>query len=351
MTNRRKFIRNTAAAIVASSIAPVAFSKAISEEPINYNSKKIYPRRLKKGYTIGLVTPGGPIEKRQLIETIEKLEKLGFKTYHTEKVLAQYGYFAGTDQERADDLMHLFTNKNVDAILAIRGGYGAIRILDLLDYPTIKQNPKALIGYSDVTALLSAIHEQTGLITFHGPVGISTFNDFSIESLKRVIMKPKRRYKYPYKRENKTENNPEFDFYTITEGQAKGDLIGGNLSVIDSMIGSKFELDFKDKIVYLEEVHEKTYKVDKMLVHLLQATNIKEAAGIAFGIFTKCDKGDDPRLTLKEAIVSLFKPLGIPISYGFPFGHISTKITLPTGVQAKLNATKNTLKLLEKAVK
>lgn len=350
MTNRRKFIRNTAAAIVASSISPIAFSRVVTDNSIASIPEKILPKRLKKGDTIGLVTPGGQIVKRQLDETVEKLQKLGFKTYYTDKILAQYGYFAGTDKERADDLMHLFTNQNVDAILAIRGGYGAIRILDLLDYDVIKQNPKALIGYSDVTALLSAIYQQTGLVTFHGPVGISTFNDFSMDSLESVLMNPKRRYKYPYKREKGTETNPEYDLYTITEGKAKGELIGGNLSVIDSMIGSKFELNFKNKIVYIEEVHEKTYKVDKMLVHLLQATNIKEAAGIAFGIFTKCDQGDDPRLTLKEAIVSLFQPLGIPISYGFPFGHISTKITLPTGVKAKLNTSKNTLKLLAKAV-
>ncbi|HIP48335.1 MAG TPA: LD-carboxypeptidase [Lutibacter sp.] len=350
MTNRRKFIRNTAAAIVASSISPIAFSQVVSDSETDLSFEKIKPKRLKKGDTIGLITPGGQIVKRQLDETIAKLEKLGYKTYHTDKVLKQYGYFAGTDNERATDLMHHFTNKNVDVILAIRGGYGAIRILDLLDYKLIQQNPKALIGYSDITALLSAIYERTGVVTFHGPVGISSFNNFSIESLESVLMCPKRRFKFPYQREKNTEDNREYDLYTINEGKAKGELIGGNLSVIDSMIGSKFELNFKDKIVYLEEISEKTYKVDKMLVHLLQATNIKEAAGIAFGIFAKCDRGDEPRLSLKEAIVSLFQPLGIPISYGFPFGHIATKITLPTGVKAKLNASKNTLKLLEKAV-
>lgn len=350
MTNRRKFIKKTAAALVASTLSPIVFSQAVHDINSEETLEKIKPKRLKKGDTIGLVTPGGQIEKRQLDETVEKLEKLGFKTYYTNKVLAQYGYFAGTDQERAADIMHHFTNKKVDAILAIRGGYGAIRILDLLDYKRIQQNPKALIGYSDITALLSAITQRTGLITFHGPVGISTFNEFSIASLERVLVHPRKHYKYPYQREDKTEDNPEFDVYTLQDGKAKGNLIGGNLSVIDSMIGSKFELNFKDKIVYIEEIHEKTYKVDKMLVHLLQATNIKEAAGIAFGIFAKCNQGDEPKLSLKEVITSLFQPLGIPIAYGFPFGHIATKITLPTGVKAKLNATKNTLKLLEKAV-
>ena len=350
MTNRRKFIRNSAAALVTSSLSPMTFSRELTDMGIENNPLQIKPKRLKKGDTIGLVTPGGPIVQRQLDETIEKLEGLGFRTYYTKAVLAEYGYLAGTDQQRAADLMHHFANPKVDAILAVRGGYGAIRILDLLDYPLIKQNPKALIGYSDVTALLSAINEQTGLVTFHGPVGISSFNDFSLASLEHVLVHPKRRYKFPYQREKNTLDNPEYDLYTIYKGKAKGLLIGGNLSVIVSMIGSKYELDFKDKIVYLEEISEKTYKVDKMIVQLLQATNIKEAAGIAFGIFSKCDRGDEPRLTLKEAITSLLQPLKIPISYGFPFGHIATKITLPTGVRAKLNATKNTLKLLGKAV-
>jgi muramoyltetrapeptide carboxypeptidase len=350
MNTRRKFIKN-ASAFVAVSMAIPAFSQLEKqEEQLSFRSSKLLPKRLEKGATIGLVTPGGPIRKEQLDETIEKLEKLGFKTYHTPSVLAQYGYFAGTDQQRAEDLMHHFTNKKVDAILAVRGGYGAIRILDLLDYDLIRKNPKAFIGYSDVTALLCAFYEKSGLVSFHGPVGISTFNEFSITSLEKVVIKPKRHYKFPYKREKNTAENPEHDLYTIRGGKAKGELIGGNLSVIDSMIGSKFEPNFKNKIVYLEEVHESTYKVDKMLVHLLQATNIKKASGIVLGVFAGCNKGDEPKLSLKEAITALLKPLGIPVSYGFPFGHISTKITLPTGVKAKFNATKNTLKLLEKAV-
>lgn len=349
MSDRRKFIKNTSA-LLALSLAPLTYSQSSLDDKHSIVNSKILANRLKKGDVIGLVAPGGPINKRQLEESIEKIEKLGFKTYHTASVLSQYGYFAGKDKERADDLIHMFTNQKVDAILAVRGGYGAIRILDLLDYNLIKQNPKVLVGYSDVTALLSAIYEQTGLVTFHGPVGISSFNKFSVKSLKKVLVKPKNNYKFPYKREKKTENNPEYDLYTVNGGIAEGELIGGNLSVLDSMIGSKFEPNFENKIVYLEEIHEKTYKVDKMLVHLLQATNIKNAAGIVMGVFSGCDGAEKPTLSLKEAITDLFFPLNIPMSYGFPFGHISTKITIPTGVKARLDADKNTLELLEKTV-
>ncbi|MCK5134665.1 MAG: LD-carboxypeptidase [Bacteroidales bacterium] len=349
MLNRRQFLRNTGA-LTAIPFAPLSGITSRGEEQKSVQKPRIFPERLKKGDSIGLITPGGPIVKNQLEETIEKLENAGFKTYHTNSALSQYGYFAGSDQERADDLMHMFTNKEVDGILCVRGGYGSIRILDLLDFEQIEQNPKVFIGYSDITALITSIYEQTGLITFHGPLGISLFNEFTLKSFTKVVMDPVNHYKYRYKREDNTGGNPEFDIYTINGGKAEGELIGGNLSVLDSMIGSRFEANYENKVVYLEETEEKTYRVDKMLVHHLQATNLKKAAGIVMGVFSKCNINDEPRLTLREAITDLFKPLGIPVSYGLSFGHIDTKVTIPTGIHARMNADKNTLRLLEKAV-
>jgi len=349
MINRRRFIRNAGLA-AAVSLVPFSGALARTGKQDIIDIPRIFPARLKQGDLIGLVTPGSPIVNKQLEETIEKLENLGFRTYHTDSVLSEYGYFAGPDRERADDLMHMFNNKEVDGILCIRGGYGSIRILDLLDFEQIKENPKVFIGYSDITALLSSIYEQTGLITFHGPLGISELNDFTLKSLKKLVMNPVNHYKYPYKREDYSEDNPEFDIYTINEGKAEGELIGGNISVLDSMIGSKFETDFESKIVYLEDTEEKTYRLDKMLFHLLQATNLKKAAGIVMGAFSECNINDEPRLTLKEAIGDLLKPLGIPVSYGLSFGHIDTIVTIPNGIMARMNADRNTLKLLEKAV-
>jgi len=351
MISRRKFVKSSAA-LSALSVAP--FSALAAQQQTKYQtipSTRIFPKRLKKGNLIGLATPSGTITKKQLLETVEKLEEFGFRVYYQDSVLSQYGYFAGTDKERADELMHLFTNIDVDAILCVRGGYGSIRILDLLDYNLIQQNPKTLIGYSDITAPLISIYERTGLITFHGPVGISTFNNFTVNAIERVLMQPQKHYKYLYERDLNTQQNTEYDIYTITGGKAEGKLIGGNISVIVSMIGSDFEPDFEDKIVYLEEIDEKTYKVDKMLFHLLYATNLKKAAGIAMGVFDGCNKPTDgPALSLKQAISDLLKPLEIPVLYGLPFGHISSKITIPNGIKARLNANKMTLKLLEKAV-
>jgi len=312
--------------------------------------KQIFPPKIQKRDTIGLITPAGVITHKQLDETIQKLTNLGLKTYYLPSVLSKYGYFAGTDNERAEELMHMFTNKNIDAIWCVRGGYGGIRILDLLDYKKIKENPKAFIGYSDISALNTAIFQKTGLVTFHGPVGISTFTPFTKVSLNKVLFEPNEKYLYPYEREIRTEQNTEFDFYTIKEGKAKGELIGGNLSVLESMVGSKYSPKFKNRIVYLEEIDERTYRVDKMLIHLLQTTDLKEAAGIVFGIFKGCDGDKHPSFSLKEMFEDIFKYIDIPIVYGFPFGHIKNKITIPTGVSAQLNASNKVLKLLEPAV-
>jgi muramoyltetrapeptide carboxypeptidase len=340
MKSRRTFIKN-ASILTTLSLVPFSSSRAKIVDQPSAPKTRIFPGRLKENHVIGLVTPAGPIVKRQLEETIGKLGGLGFKTYHTESVLSRHGYFAGPDQERADDLMHMFTSQNVDGILCVRGGYGAIRILDLLDFEQIKRNPKVFIGYSDITALLTSIYEQTGLITFHGPLGISPFNEFSVNSFKQVLMNAENQYMYPYEREENTRDNPEFETYTINGGKAEGELIGGKISVLDSMIGSKYEPNFENKIVYLEEIDEKTYRVDKMLVHLLQATNLKKAAGIVMGVFNNCSINDEPRLTLKEAITDLLKPLDIPISYGMSFGHIDKTVTIPTGIRSRMNADRN----------
>ncbi|RLD75966.1 MAG: LD-carboxypeptidase, partial [Bacteroidetes bacterium] len=299
---------------------------------------------------VGLVTPSSSIKPEKLQETVKKLEGLGYRVYYKQSVMDEYGYLAGKDIDRADEIMHMFSNKEVDAIFCVRGGYGAIRILELLDYEVIRHNPKLLLGYSDITALHAAIYKKTGLVSFHSPLGVSDFNSFALTSFNKVIVEPRNNYKYDYLREAKTEGNPEFDLYTIRSGKVEGELAGGNISVLDSMIGTDFEPDFKDKIVYLEEIEEKTYKVDKMLFHLLSATNLKQSAGIVLGVFKDCNVNDEPRISIKQALDDLLKPLGMPVLYGLSFGHIDHKITIPFGIHGRMNTNDNSLELLEKAV-
>jgi muramoyltetrapeptide carboxypeptidase len=353
MLNRRSFIRKSgafAALTLGSSLGLKAGIRESGDRQVAESVPRIFPRALQKGDLIGLVTPGSPITQEQLEDAVQKIEDLGYKTYYRESVLSEYGYFAGKDRDRADELMHMFTNEEVKGIWCVRGGYGSIRILNLLDFDRIKQNPKVFLGYSDITALLTSVYEQTGLITYHGPLGVSDFNEFSLQSLQRVVVDPRKKYNYPYRREAGTEDNPEFDLYTLNGGKAEGQLIGGNISVLDSMIGTRFEPNFEGRVVYLEEIDEKTYKVDKMLFHLLEATNLKKAAGIVLGVMGNCNGSEAPTLSLKQAIGDLLEPLDMPVSYGLSFGHIKEMVTLPNGIQARFNANRNSLKLLEKTV-
>lgn len=349
MVDRRTFIKRSGA-LAAISLASFNGLKGAGEKPGTSRPERILPRRLREGDLIGLVTPASAIKKEQLEATVQKLEDLGFRTTYRESVLSQYGYFAGTDRARAGELTEMFADGEVNGIWCIRGGYGSIRILDRVDFDIIRNNPKVFVGYSDITALHTAIYQETGLVTYHGPLGISEFNRFSFRSLNRVVMEPSDTYRYPYAREKGTRKNPEFDRYTITGGEAEGELAGGNISVLDSMIGTRFEPDFENKVVYLEEIEEKTYRVDKMLFHLLSATNLKKAAGIVMGVMGKCNVNDEPRLTLKEAITGLLDSLGIPVCYGLSFGHIDRMITIPNGIRARMNADRSNLVLLEKTV-
>jgi muramoyltetrapeptide carboxypeptidase len=350
MTDRRSFLRKSGA-LAAMTLASASALKA-GDFPGTQKSQhaRILPGRLKKGDLIGLVTPGSSVSEEQLSDCIVKLEEMGFRTTYMDSVLSEYGYFAGKDQERADELMEMFTREDVDAIWCVRGGYGSIRILDLLDYDQIRKHPKVFMGYSDITALLTSVYQETGLVTFHGPVGTSDFNRFSVKSMKNVLMEPGAEYKYPYKREKGSRDNPEFDRYTLSRGRAEGTLIGGNISVLDSMIGTRFEPDFENKIAYLEDIGEKTYRIDKMVFHLLSGTNLKQAAGIVMGVFGECNINEEPKLSLKVALDDLLKPQDIPVSYGLSFGHIKRMLTIPTGIRAAMDADKNSFRLLEAAV-
>lgn len=348
MIGRREFIRRTGAAM-AVTLGTAPGMKAIFQEG-SETKPRIIPRRLREGDLLGLVTPGSPIEEAQLEETVSKLEGLGFRTCYNDTVLSQYGYFAGPDRERADELMQMFGRDDIAGIWCVRGGYGCIRILDLLDYRVIEDHPKVLVGYSDITALHTAIFRETGLVTYHGPLGISDFNRFSVRSLQKVIMDPEVPYRIPYRREEDTRENPEFDRYTLRGGEAEGILTGGNISVLDSLIGTGFEADFEGRIVYLEETEEKTYRVDKMLYHLLSATSLGKAAGIVMGSFSECNINEDPRLTLRESLDDLLRPLEIPVSYGLSFGHIKRMVTIPNGIRARMDGDRNSLVILEETV-
>ncbi|MDO6810547.1 LD-carboxypeptidase [Zobellia galactanivorans] len=349
MGNRRQFIGSALGGAIAALLPNVGIANSI---PSTY-PETIRPKRLKKGDTIGLIAPGYAIAPPILEEAKKTLKSMGFKPFHTNRIIGNYGYLSNTDEERAKDLNEMFANPDIDGILCARGGYGCTRIMQMIDYETIKKNGKTFIGFSDITALLNGIYQETGLVTFHGPVG-STLNDpYSIRQLEKVVMFPRA----PLAIQNvellnpELRTNPEFERYTITEGIATGKLVGGSLTLINALIGTPHEIDFTDTIVCIEDVEEAPYRIDRMLTQLIEGSTFKKAAGILIGVCAGCNASTNPKsFSLKEVMLDRIRPLGIPAVYGMSFGHVENNFTFPIGITGKMDAAKMNLQLLEKAV-
>ncbi|MCX6151826.1 MAG: LD-carboxypeptidase [Ignavibacteriales bacterium] len=348
--HRRKFLT----AVSIASTFPFLYKEAFANSFVNPNENIIKPPKLKFGDTVGLIAPGSNITEDELNESVKNLEALGFKVVYRNDILAKHGYLAGTDERRASEINEMFNRKDVSGIICARGGYGCARILHLIDYQTIKQNPKIIIGYSDITALLYAIFQKTGLVTFHGPVGISTFNNFSKQNFADVLLNPSSEL-ILWNAKDENENNISRKSAVIRSGKATGKMVGGNLSIVVSMIGTEYDIDTSGKIIFLEEVGEEPYRVDRMLTQMIQAGKFSKAAGIALGVFEKCEPKEknaefNSSFSLTEVLFDRLFNLGIPVLYGMSFGHITNKFTLPLGVTAQLNVDDQTLTLLETAV-
>ncbi len=310
------------------------------------------PPRLAPGHVIGLVNPAGVTYTRESIEIVqETLAALGFATKLGAHVLDRRGYFAGTDEDRAADINDMFEDSSVNAIMAVRGGWGCNRILPLLRYDRIRKNPKALIGYSDITSLLVAIYAKSGLVTFHGPVGGSTWNTFSVDYFRQVLMEGKA---VTFMNPTDTGDNlvqTKDRIETITPGTARGVLVGGNLSVLSAMMGSEYLPEWKSTVLFLEETDENVYRVDRMLTQLLLAGVLPKIAGFVFGQCTHCTPGEGyGSLTLEDVFADLITPLHIPAWSGSMIGHIEKKFTIPIGVPASIDAASGVITMEEPAV-
>lgn len=342
---RRDFIKSVSTAAALTAIPQIY--------PIGYQQNKIKPPRLKPGDTLGLITPGSYITEDELKKSKENIEKLGYNVLYNERILSKTGYLAGTDESRAEEVNSMFANKKIQGIICARGGYGCARILPMLNYELIKNNSKVVIGYSDITALLNGIFTETGLITFHGPVGISSFNDFSVTYFNEVLVHPEKDLiLISAKGEDEKDNN---GIKTIVSGKAVGELVGGNLSIMNSLIGTKYDFNGEGKIIFLEEIGEEPYRIDRMLTQLIQSGKFNKAAGIAMGVFKDCEpKEKDPSFStsfsLMEVLFDRLSNLQIPVIYGMSFGHIKNKFTLPIGIKAELDTVSQTITLLENSV-
>lgn len=356
--HRRKFISNLTAS--ASALPFLEFKN--SAVHFDAKAEKIIPRRLQPGDTIGLLTPATYLTEEQLRKAIISLEKLGFKVRYSPNMLVRKGYLGGTDEQRAEDINQMFADEEIDGIMCGRGGYGSGRILPYIDYEVIRSNPKPFIGFSDISALLYAIYGQTGLVCYHGPMGTSDYNEVTTSYFKKVLMEPANQLVYDNQGVktsldmNIEEGEVEVEIatppqiITITPGQAEGELIGGNLSLISMLAGTQYDLDMRGKLVFIEEVGEAPYRIDRMLTQLLLDENkLPAAAGIVLGIFNDCEAEDeDSSLSLAQVLQDRLAGLGIPVIYGLSFGHIKQNMTLPFGVNARLDADEKKLVLLEK---
>jgi muramoyltetrapeptide carboxypeptidase len=314
----------------------------------------IKPDRLQYGDTIGIIAPASaPPDPKSIDRSVEVLERLGFKTKLAPKVRKRLGFLAGSDRDRASDLMKMFSDRKVKAILCVRGGYGTSRLLPLLDYQAIRANPKIFIGYSDITSLHSAFLQKSSLVSFHGPMLNSDFikddfPDFTLQSFLKTLMQPSAPGSISQGYKKKT-------VAILRPGIVAAPLVGGNISLLCASLGTPYQASFKNKILFFEDIDEKPYGFDRMLTQLINAGLLQQVAGIAIGVNADCKDpkaktAKEYRQTLEDVFKERLLPLKVPVVAGLPFGHVPLNATLPIGVRAILDGVKGDLLIDEAAV-
>jgi muramoyltetrapeptide carboxypeptidase len=327
--NRGHFL-GSVAVVGATANAPIeAFGVAIQRPP-----------KLLTGDRVGLIAPASPPQADDIELSWKHVEALGLRPVLGRYVDARLGYLAGSDEERAADFNRMARDPDVRAIVAIRGGYGTMRILRALDYDALRRDPKIVMGFSDLTAILNAVAVRSGIVTFHGPLGAhgSSWSDRARAFIERLLMR--------------AEIPPPFgipDAVRIGSGRAVGRLAGGNLSLIAALVGTPYAVPVSNALLFFEETEEAPYRIDRMLTQLSLAGALRAAAGFLFGQCTKCVDAQ-PTPTAIEVVAQRLRETGQPALAGAPVGHIPTQWVLPIGARAQLDADAKTLTLLEPAV-
>lgn len=310
--------------------------------------------RVKPGDLVGLIAPGGAMDDGHVERSVRNIESMGLRVRIGSNVRLKRGNYAGTPYQQVEDLHEMFLDKEIKLVWAGRGGSGCSLLLPLLDYQLIRANPKVFVGLSDVTALHLAILRLAGLVTFHGPAAISTFSPYSVEHLRAAFMEPRAEYTISGAQENRQRGltDPAYVERTIRPGVATGTLVGGNLSVLVALVATPYAARMRDALVFLEDISEEPYRINRMLTQLVQSGDLPGAAGVMFGGCTRCTTPQSqPSLTLEETLQDRLEPLHIPAASGLSFGHLANHFTIPMGVRGRFDATARTLTILEPAVK
>ena len=347
---RRNFLNNAFAGISVLPILQIfpylekksknSISEKLSEKG------KILPPVLNANSKIAITAPASPTSMYEIRHSLRFFKSLGLdveigKTIKEQK--NRYRYLSAPDEYRAEEFMEFVKRDDIDAISFARGGYGVMRILHLLDFEKIRSDPKIYIGYSDMTALLYAIYKITGIITFHGPVASSKYDYFTKQHFKKILTN----YEVQL-------SNTHSGMIIVNEGNAKGELVGGNLTMISSTLGTDYEIDTEGKILFLEDVSEDAYNIDRMLTQLRLSGKLHQAAAIVFGDFKKLNIRrpffPNRGFTIREVIHQIVKPVGVPTVIGLPFGHTKSKMTLPIGIQGKLDTDTKKFEIIEDTV-
>jgi len=281
----------------------------------------------------------------------ESLEALGLKVLVGGHLLDRHGYLAGQDKDRAADINRFFADDAIRAVLPIRGGWGSSRLLPYLDFETIQRHPKIVLGFSDITALHMAIQAKTGLVTFHGPNGTGRWDDFSVGWVRRVLFDAEAATLDNLHDKGEFLVQTEHRVQTITPGTARGRILGGNLTVLTAIIGSPFVPDFEDAILFVEDVGEDIYRIDRMMTTLKLAGVLDKLRGFIWGTCSECEPGEGfGSLTFEEIFADHVAPLKIPAWQGAMIGHRIPQFTIAEGVQVEIDATAGRIRMLEPAV-
>ncbi len=329
---RRKFIKYTGWLSVIGSTISNTENRAMVKDM----------KKIKRGDKIGLITPASNIEEDRIQVAIAQVKSLGFIPVEGNHIREKYGYLAGTDHQRLQDLHKMYADPEIKAIWCIRGGYGCTRLLPYIDFDLIKKNPKPLIGYSDITALHISILQECNQVSFHGPNAGPEMNAYSLDYFNKVFFESNRSLSV-----SNVEDSSDYDeVVTINPGKAKGKLTGGNLSLIAAMTGTRWQMKGKKKIVCLEDIGEDTYRIDRMLTQVIQSGALDSARGLMLGQFKNCHPKNPSRsLSLVECLKDRLVPLGIPAVYGMSYGHIKHNFTLPIGAEARIDTAQAQLEI------